>query len=216
MVRSIEEKVQQKHHYAMIDEVDSVLVDDARTPLIISGPVTEGTEEQEYQALKPKVERVMAAQRKMATEYLAKAKKLFKDGNTGFEEGDTGMHLLRTYRSLPKYRPLIKFLSEEGVRSVLQKAENYYMQEQSKNMHLVDEPLLFTIDEKNRSVELTDHGVEYLSKGENDPHFFVMPDIASEMQAIQAKEEESGEKKTDERAALIQDYSVKVKETYMQ
>ena len=209
MVRSIEEKVQQKHHYAMIDEVDSVLVDDARTPLIISGPVTEGTEEQEYQALKPKVERIMSAQRKAATEYLAKAKRLFKDGNTGFEEGDTGMYLLRTYRSLPKYRPLIKFLSEDGVRAVLQKAENYYMQEQSKNMHLVDDPLLFTIDEKNRSVELTDHGVEYLSKGENDLQFFVMPDIGSEMQAIQEKETETGEKKTEERAALIQDYSVK-------
>ncbi|NNE26765.1 MAG: preprotein translocase subunit SecA [Saprospiraceae bacterium] len=209
MVRSVEEKVQQKHHFAMIDEVDSVLVDDARTPLIISGPVTEGTEEQEYQALKPKVERIISGQRKAATEYLAKAKKLFKEGNTGFEEGDTGMYLLRTYRALPKYSPLIKFLSEDGVRSVLQKAENYYMQEQSKNMHLVDELLLFTIDEKNRSVELTDNGVEYLSKGENDPQFFVMPDIASEMQAIQAKEEETGEKKTEERAALIQDYSIK-------
>ncbi|MBT8228856.1 MAG: preprotein translocase subunit SecA, partial [Bacteroidia bacterium] len=209
MVRSLEERVQQKHHYAMIDEVDSVLIDDARTPLIISGPVPEGTEEQEYQALKPKVERLMAAQRKMATQYLAESKKLFKTGNTGFEEGDTGMHLLRAYRSLPKYRPLIKFLSEEGVKAVLQKAENYYMQEQNKNMHLVDDTLLFTIDEKNRNVELTDHGVEYLSKGENDPKFFIMPDIASEMQLIEAKETEEEINLAEERSALIQDYSIK-------
>ncbi len=209
MVRSLEEKVQQKHHYAMIDEVDSVLIDDARTPLIISGPVPEGTEEQEYHTLRPKVEKLMAAQRKAATDYLAQAKKLFKDGNTGFEEGDTGMHLFRAYRSLPKYRPLIKFLSEEGVKAILQKSENFYMQEQNKHMHLVDDELLFTIDEKNRNVELTDHGVEYLSHGENDPKFFVMPDITSEMQALDDQETTSGESVAEQRSALIQDYSVK-------
>ena len=209
MVRSQEERVQGKHHYAMIDEVDSVLIDDARTPLIISGPVTEGSEEQEYQALRPKVERLISQQRKMATEYLANAKKLFKEGNKGFEEGDTGMALLRAYRALPKYRPLIKFLSEEGVKAVLQKAENYYMQEQSKNMYLVDEPLLFTIDEKNRGVELTDQGSEYLSKGENDARFFILPDIASEMQALESKAEEDGLDVSEEKASLIQDYSIK-------
>ena len=209
MVRSIGEKVQGKHHFAMIDEVDSVLIDDARTPLIISGPVPEGTEEQEYQTLKPKVERLIAEQRKMATGYLATAKKLFKEGNSGFDEGDAGMALLRAYRSLPKYRPLIKFLSEEGVKATLQKAENYYMQEQNKNMHLVDEPLLFTIDEKNRNVELTDNGTEYLSRGENDKGFFVMPDIASEMQAIEERGASSGEDISAEKTALIQDYSVK-------
>ncbi len=209
MVRSEEEKVQAKHHFAMIDEVDSVLIDDARTPLIISGPVPEGTEEQEYQTLKPKVERVIAAQRKMATEYLAKAKKLFAQGNTGFEEGDAGMNLLRAYRALPKYRPLIKFLSEEGVKATLQKAENYYMAEQNKNMHLVDQELYFTIDEKNRAVELTDLGVEYMSKGENDTSFFVMPDIASEMQALEQEAEQTGVDVTDRKANLIQDYSVK-------
>lgn len=209
MVRSLEERVQKKHHFAMVDEVDSVLIDDARTPLIISGPVTEGTEEQEYQALKPKVERLMAQQRKMATDYLATAKKLFAQGNTGFEEEDAGMALLRAYRSLPKYRPLIKFLSQEGVKAVLQKAENYYMQEQSKNMHLVDEPLLFTIDEKNRSVELTDHGTEYLSKGENDPRFFILPDIASEMQLLEQKASDEGVDVSEEKTNLIQDFSVK-------
>lgn len=209
MVRSTEERVQAKHHFAMIDEVDSVLIDDARTPLIISGPVTEGSEEQEYQALKPKVEKLIAAQRKMATEYLAKAKKLFAEGNTGFDEGDSGMALLRAYRSLPKYRPLIKFLSQEGVKAVLQKAENYYMQEQSKNMHLVDEPLLFTIDEKNRAVELTDNGSELLSKGENDTRFFVLPDIASEMQELEELASNEGRDVAEEKAQLIQDFSIK-------
>ena len=208
MVRSLEEKVQKKHHFAMIDEVDSVLIDDARTPLIISGPVPAGTEEQEYQTLKPKVERLISTQKKMATDYLASAKKLFKEGNSGFEEGDCGMALLRAYRSLPKYRPLIKFLSEEGVKATLQKAENYYMQEQSKNMHLVDAELLFVIDEKNRSVELTDKGVESMSKGENDTSFFVMPDIASEMQALE-EQTASGNDMTEAKAALIQDYSIK-------
>ena len=209
MVRSIDEKVQAKHHYVMIDEVDSVLIDDARTPLIISGPVPEGTEEQEYHTLKAKVEGLISAQKKMTAEYLASAKKLFKEGNLGFEEGDTGMNLLRAYRSLPKSRPLIKFLSEDGVKAVLQKAENYYMQEQNKHMHLADAPLLFTIDEKNRGVELTDYGTEFLSKGENDPKFFIMPDIASEMQAIESKADENGENLDEEKASLIQDFSVK-------
>lgn len=209
MVRSVKEQVQWKHHYAMIDEVDSVLIDDARTPLIISGPVPEGSEEQEYNALKPKVERLFNAQRKMATDYLADAKKLFKAGQTGYDEGEAGMALLRAHRSLPKYRPLIKFLSEEGVKVTLQKAENFYMQEQSKNMHLVDEPLLFTIDEKNRSVELTEKGSEFLARGEDDSNFFIMPDIAMEMQALQEKEEEAGKKLSEEREQVIQDYSVK-------
>jgi len=209
MVKSQEEKVQGKHHFAMIDEVDSVLIDDARTPLIISGPVPAGTEEQEYLSLKPKVERLINQQRKMATDYLAQAKQLFKAGNSGHDEGDTGMALLRSYRALPKYRPLIKFLSEEGVKATLQKAENYYMQEQSKNMHLVDEDLLFTIDEKNRNVELTEKGTEFLAKGENDKSFFVMPDIADEMQAIELEVEETGADLSEKKTELIQDYSVK-------
>ncbi len=209
MVRSATEMVQKKHHFAMIDEVDSVLIDDARTPLIISGPVPKGSEEQEYKILKPKIERLIATQKKMATEYLAEAKKLFKEGYLGHQEGEAGMALLRSYRGFPKYRPLIKFLSEEGVRVVLQKAENFYMQEQSKNMHVVDEPLLFTIDEKNRAVELTDRGAEYLSQGENDTNFFVMPDIASEMQKLVDIEAETGEKQTEAREVLIQDYSIK-------
>ncbi|NBC07688.1 MAG: preprotein translocase subunit SecA, partial [Bacteroidetes bacterium] len=144
MVRSEDEKVQGKHHFVMIDEVDSVLIDEARTPLIISGPVPQGSEDQEYITLRPFVEKLISAQRKLATTYLAEAKKLFKEGELGYQEGEAGMALLRAYRALPKYRPLIKFLSEDGVRVTLQKAENFYMQEQSKNMHIVDEPLYFT------------------------------------------------------------------------
>ncbi len=209
MVRNINEVVQGKHHFAMIDEVDSVLIDDARTPLIISGPVPEGSEEQEYNTLKPKVERLIQVQRKLATEYLAEAKQKYKDGDLGQEEGQMGMSILRANRALPKYRPLIKFLSEEGVKVNLQKAENFYMQEQEKNMHLVDAPLYFTIDEKNRNVELTDKGAEFLSRGENDPSFFIMPDIASEMMLIEADTEKSDSEKREATESLIQDYSLK-------
>ena len=211
MVRSLDEVVQGKHHFAMIDEVDSVLIDDARTPLIISGPVTTGSEEQEYIILKPRIEKLIAAQRKLATKYLAEAKKAFKDGVTGVEEGEAGMAILRAQRALPKYRPLIKFMSEDGVKVMFQKAENFYMQEQSKNMHLVDEPLLFTIDEKNRNVELTERGAEYLAKGESDPNFFIMPDIALEMMEIEQNEEISEEQRAEDKEKLIQDFSVKSK-----
>lgn len=209
MVRSQEEKVQGKHHFAMIDEVDSVLVDDARTPLIISGPVEKGEEEQEYQELNPKVKKLVDAQRNLATVFLADAKRLFKEGSISHEEGEAGMALLRAYKALPKYRPLIKFLSEEGAKVMLQKAENFYMQEQSKNMHIVDEPLLFTIDEKNRNVELTEKGVMFLSNNENDVDFFVMPDITLEMQELRKREIEEGVKLTEEITALSNDFSIK-------
>ncbi len=209
MVRSEEEKVQGKHHFAMIDEVDSVLIDDARTPLIISGPVPKGTEEQDYQVLKPKVEKLINAQRKLATDYLTQAKKLFKAGNAGIEEGTAGMFLLRAFRALPKYRPLIKFLSEEGAKSLLQKTENHYMAEQNKHMHIVDAELLFTIDEKNRGVELTELGSEFLAKGENDTGFFVMPDIATEMQDLEQEGIDTGVDMTEAKSNLIQDYSIK-------
>jgi len=210
MVRSQEERVQRKHHYAMIDEVDSVLIDDARTPLIISGPVQKGSEEQEYNELKQYVEKIFAAQRKLAVNYLTEAKSLIKDGISGNDEGEGGMALLRSFRALPKLRPLIKFLSEEGVKVTLQKTENFYMQEQSKNMHLVDEPLLFTIDEKNRQVDLSERGNAFLSKiHQGDEDFFVMPDIAVDLQAIEADESISYEKRQEERESLAQDYAVK-------
>lgn len=209
MVKSAGEMVQGKHHYAMIDEVDSVLVDDARTPLIISGPVPEGSEEQEYHELNPKVKRLVDEQKKLATAYLADAKRLIKEGKTGVEEGEGGLALYRAHKAMPKNRPLIKFLGEEGVKVLMQKAENHYMQEQNKNMHIVDEPLLFTIDEKNRNVELTDRGIDFLSKGENDNNFYVMPDIATEMQMLAEREIQEGTRLKDERNTLITDYSVK-------
>ena len=211
MVRSLEEMVQRKHHFTMVDEVDSVLIDDARTPLIISGPVPKGSEDQEYLALKPHVERLIGAQRKLANQYLTEAKSHFAEGMFGNAEGEMGMALLRSFRALPKYRPLIKFLSQEGVKVELQKAENYYMQEQSKNMHLVDEPLLFTIDEKNRSVELTEKGTEFLSKGSADVNFFIMPDIASEMVEIDNNMDLTEEEVQEAKTQLAQDFSVKSK-----
>jgi preprotein translocase subunit SecA len=214
MVRNANERVQGKHHYAMVDEVDSVLIDDARTPLIISGPVPQGADDQEYISLKPFVERLLTEQRKMASEFLNEAKKAFKEGNLGNEEGQAGLALLRSHRALPKNRPLIKFLSQEGVRVILQKAENFYMQEQSKHMHIADEPLLFTIDEKNRQVELTERGVEYLSKGKEDPSFFVMPDIAMEMVNIDKDSSLADEEKAEAKNQLAQDYSVKSKRVH--
>ncbi|NBB88209.1 MAG: preprotein translocase subunit SecA, partial [Bacteroidetes bacterium] len=209
MVRSLDERVQGKHHFCMIDEVDSVLIDDARTPLIISGPIPKGDHVQEYNALKPKVEKLISAQKKIALEYLAEAKKKFKEGELGYDEGQMGMALLRAYRALPKSRPLIKFLSQEGVKQELQKAENFYMQEQSKNMHIVDEPLLFTIDEKNRIVDLTERGAEFMARGQNDPSFFIMPDITTEMEAIGSEEELSEKEAQEKKEALMAEFTEK-------
>ncbi len=209
MVHSLSEQVQGKHHFAMIDEVDSVLIDDARTPLIISGPVPKGTEDQEYLELKPKIERLISAQRKLAMGFLSEAKKSFANGDLGPEEDQGGISLLRAHRALPKYRPLIKFLSEEGVKVALQKVENFYMREQSKNMHIVDAALLFTIDEKNRNVELTDNGAEFLAKGEEDQNFFVLPDLTLEMQKLDDEEKSTGVSTSEMRNELIQDYSIK-------
>lgn len=209
MVRSPEEQVQRKYHYCMVDEVDSVLIDDARTPLIISGPVPEGAEEQEYMELRPYVEKLIDAQRKLATQYLAEARKLFQEGKTGNNEGEAGLALLRSYRALPKNRPLIKFLSEDGVKVMLNRTENHYMQEQNKHMHIADEPLLFTIDEKNRQIELTERGADYLNKYNTDPQFFVMPDIVAEMQAITDNPELKGEQEVEARQELARNFSIK-------
>ncbi len=214
MVRTTEEKVQGKHHFSMVDEVDSVLIDDARTPLIISGPVGPAAEDQEYFELRPSVEKLINEQKKLANEYLIEAKKLFAAGAIGVEEGTAGMALLRAYRSLPRARPLIKFLSEEGVRVLLQKTENHYMQEQSKNMHLVDAPLLFNIDEKNRQTELTEKGVEYLSTNSNDPSFFMLPDIVSEMVEIENRKDFSKEESENAKTKLAQDYAVKARRVH--
>ena len=210
MVRSQEEQVQRKHHYTIVDEVDSVLIDDARTPLIISGPIPKDADQQEYVELKPLVERVVNEQKKLATHYLAEAKKLIHSGSLGHGEDEGGMALLRSFRAYPKYRPLIKFLSEDGIKSILQKTENHYMQEQSKHMHLVDEPLYFTIDEKNRGVEITEKGVEYLSRYQDDPQFFVMPDLPTSLNEIDQSDALEKEKK-DRKQSLILEYSEKSK-----
>ena len=209
MVRNQNEMVQRKHHFTMIDEVDSVLIDDARTPLIISGPVEANDEEQMYVDLKPHVERLISAQKKLANQFLAEGKSLFKDNILGHEEGEAGLALLRAHRALPKSRPLIKFLSEEGVKVNMQKAENFYMQEQNKHMHIADEPLLFTIDEKNRQVELVEKGAEYLAKGFGDPQFFIMPNLAAEMNEIESNEKLTVKEKNEARLKLSQDFSVK-------
>lgn len=211
MVTSETEKVQSKHHFAMIDEVDSVLIDDARTPLIISGPVPQNNEIEEYTRLKSSVERLVSEQKKLANSYLTDAKKLFKEGVEGFEEGQAGMSILRAHRAHPKHRPLIKFKSEEGIRTALQKAENHYMAEKQKRMHLVDEPLLFTIDESNRNVELTERGIEFLSKGNSSSDFFVIPDLAGEMMSIESREDIEDQEKELLKTELAQDYTIKTR-----
>lgn len=211
MVTSLAEKVQKKHHFAMIDEVDSVLIDDARTPLIISGPVPQNNEIQEYTNLKGSVERLIAEQKKLAAQYLSEAKKLFKEGVEGVEEGQMGMAILRAHRAHPKHRPLIKFKSEEGVRTILQKAENHYMAEKEKRMHLVDEPLLFTISEANRNVDLTDRGIEFLSKGNATTDFFIIPDLAGEMMSIESLTDIDDQQKEVQKTELAQEYTIKTR-----
>ncbi len=209
MVINVDELVQRKHHYAIVDEVDSVLIDDARTPLIISGPVTRGAEDQEFVELNPTVKRLIDEQAKLASQFLTEAKKLFAEGKLGAEEGQAGLALLRAHRALPKNRALVKFLSEEGAKVLLQKSENVYLQENSKRMPEVDRQLLFTIDEKNRSVELTDKGVDFLSNFSNDSSFFIMPDIGLELVKIDKDEALSHEEKIEAKELLSQDYGVK-------
>ncbi|MEM6772470.1 MAG: preprotein translocase subunit SecA, partial [Bacteroidota bacterium] len=211
MVRNINDKVQGKHHYAMIDEVDSVLIDDARTPLIISGPVTNSSDDKDYVELKPNIEKLVEAQQKLSNKFLVEAKRLFKEGYIGSEEGEAGLPLFRAYRSMPKSRPLIKFLAEEGTRVLLNKTENVYMAEKNKRMPEVDAELLFTIDEKNRQVDLTDKGVTFLSKYNEDPNFFVMNDLATDMANVDNEEDLSDEEKILKKNKIAQAFSVKSK-----
>ncbi len=203
-----EDLVQRKHHYAIVDEVDSVLVDDARTPLIISGPVPKG-ENQQFEEMKGYVEKVYKAQRDLVNQIFIEAKRLLtKENATADERREGGLLLLRAHKGLPKNKSLIKFLSEEGMKAILQKTENFYMQENNKNMHIVTDPLYFIIDEKQNSVELTDKGIEYISKGFDDPEFFVLPDMGAKMADL----EHAGldpEKLVEEKDRLMQDYSVK-------
>ncbi len=211
MVRSQDDKVQGKPHYAMIDEVDSVLIDDARTPLIISGPVTGNADDKDYEELKPNIEVLVEAQRKLANKFLTEAKRLFKEGYIGVEEGEAGPPLLRAYRALPKSRPLIKFLSEEGVRVLLQKTDNTYMAENNKRMGEIDAEILFSIDEKNRQVDLTEKGVAFLSQYNDDPQFFIMNDLADDMAEVDKRTDLSEEDKILAKNKISQDFGVKSK-----
>lgn len=202
MAHAPEDLVQRKHNFAIVDEVDSVLVDDARTPLIISGPVPQG-DRHEFNELKPKVENLVTLQRKLATDCLTDAKRLFKEGNSK----EAGFNLLRSYRALPKSKALIKFLSEEGVKQLLQKTENQYMQDNNREMPKIDEALYFVIEEKNNQVELTDNGIQYLSQ-DTDAQFFVLPDIGTEIAQIE-KENLSTEAEAERKEELFKDFSIK-------
>ncbi|MFT6844006.1 MAG: preprotein translocase subunit SecA [Flavobacteriales bacterium] len=210
MSTSPDSLVQRKHHFAIVDEVDSVLIDEARTPLIISGPTPRG-DKHEFDELKPRVEKLYNNQRTLVTGFLAEAKKLLKghnDGNVSKQDMTAGsLALFRCYRGLPKSKALIKFTSEPGVKAILQKTENYYLQEQSKHMPEADEPLFFTIDEKNNSIELTDKGVDLIS-GSGETSFFVLPDVAAAVGEIE-KSEQSDEGKITAKDELLRDYSVK-------
>jgi preprotein translocase subunit SecA len=207
MVRTPEEQVQRKPHYAMVDEVDSVLIDDARTPLIISGPVPKG-DEQEFQLLKPRIERLVDAQRKASTKFLQDAKRLIKEGKTGYLEGEGGLALFRAYRSLPKNSALIKYLSESGVRQILSKAENYYLQNQSEHMKEADAELYFVIDEKNNQIDLTDNGIELITSQAEEKDFFILPDLGGQIAELD-KADLSIEEKQQRKDDIIRDFSVK-------
>ena len=202
MANSPDDLVQRKHNFAIVDEVDSVLIDDARTPLIISGAIPKG-DKHEFNELKPKIERIVSTQRKLLVNTLADAKNQISSG----EEEKGSLNLLRAFRGIPKNKALIKYLSEEGVKQLLQKTENFYMQDNNREMPKVDKELYYVIDEKNNQIELTDKGIEFLS-GKDDPDFFIMPEIGIEISKIEnkglSKEDEAKEK--DE---LYRDFSIK-------
>ncbi|MEO8406747.1 MAG: preprotein translocase subunit SecA, partial [Chitinophagaceae bacterium] len=205
MVHSPEEMVQRKHHFAMVDEVDSVLIDDARTPLIISGPIPKG-EDQQFHIHKPRILQLVQEQERVVRTCLNEAKRLFDKGEDDPKTG--GLYLFRAYRGLPKYGPLIKFLSEPGIKVKMQKAENYYLQDQQRNMHIVDEDLFFNIDEKQNSVDLTDKGLNAITRSGEDPDFFVLPDVGVNLAEIE-KNNSSAEDKLHEKEAVLNEYTQK-------
>lgn len=201
--------VQRKHHFAIVDEVDSVLIDDARTPLIISGPVPKG-DNQKFEELMPRVERLVSAQRNYTMQCLTDAKRLLGKADATKEEKEEGaMQLLRVHKGMPKTKALIKFLSEEGIKATMQKTENYYMQDNSKNMHIVTDPLFFIIDEKMNSVELTDKGIDLISSDVDDPEFFILPDVGSSVAEIENSTELNSQEKVEKKDTLLQNYAVK-------
>ena len=206
MVHNPDEIVQRKHHFAMVDEVDSVLIDDARTPLIISGPVGHSDNTQQFFDLKPRIEKLVETQRKVVNGFLIEAKKKLSEGNDDPKDG--GLALMRAFRGLPKNGALIKFLSEEGIRVKLQKSENYYLADQQKQMPKVDEELYFSIDEKNNQVELTENGLNLITRGGEDTEFFVLPDIATKIADIE-KTDLTAEEKLQRKDNLMTEYATK-------
>ena len=207
MAISPNDLVQRKHNYAIVDEVDSVLIDDARTPLIISGPVPKG-EEQLFEQLCPMVERLVEAQRKLATQFLTEAKRLIpSEDKKEREEGF--LALFRCHKALPKSKPLIKYLSEPGIKAGMQATEEIYMEQNNKRMPEAVEPLYFVIDEKLNSVDLTDKGIDLITGNSSDPNLFVLPDIASELSALEAETGLSDEEKLAKKDALLTDYAIK-------
>lgn len=204
MAREMDELVQRKHNFAIVDEVDSVLIDDARTPLIISGPTPTG-DKHEFMEFKPRVEKLLAAQKAAVQVFLTDAKRLFAEGN----EKEAGIPLLRAYRGLPKNGALIKFLSEPGVKALLQKTENYYMQDQQKEMHKIDVDLFFVIDEKHNSVDMTEKGIDLMTGTTDDPNFFVIPNVGEEIAELEKKTFADPKEKVALKETLLRDFSVK-------
>ncbi len=205
MAVSPDDLVQREHNFAIVDEVDSVLIDEARTPLIISGPTAQG-DRQEFNQLKPHVVKLVTAQKTLATRELKEARALIASGNKEDKE-EGSKKLLRVHRGMPKNKTLIKFLSEEGMKTLLQKTENFYMQEQNKNMHLVDDELYFTIDEKNNQIDLTDRGIELIS-GDTEKNFFILEDISTQLSALE-NEDLSDDNRKKRKEEIMRDYSVK-------
>ena len=210
MAMSPDDMVQRKHYYAIVDEVDSVLIDDARTPLIISGPVPKG-DDQMFNEFRPNVERVFQAQRRLVTQLLTEAKaKINSDDKAVAKEG--ALALFRAYKGLPKNGALIKFLSLEGMKNILLETEAYYLQDNSREMPKATEPLYFVIDEKNRSVDLTDKGIDEMTSGTTDPQFFVLPDIAAQLAETEHIQDLSERQAAKDR--YMQDYGVKAERVH--
>ncbi|MCS7086553.1 MAG: preprotein translocase subunit SecA, partial [Bacteroidia bacterium] len=200
--------VQRDHHYAIIDEIDSVLIDEARTPLIISGPVPQG-DRHEFAELRPRIEKLIQTQSADVTKYLSRVRELMKKENDKEARKELGVLLLRCHRALPKFKPLIKILSEPGMKQELLKTEAYYLQDGARNMHIIDDELYFVIDEKNNTIELTEKGRELITKSSEDPDLFVLPDIAAQLSQLDAEKSLSDEERLRRKDQLLRNYAEK-------
>ena len=202
-----DELVQRGHNFTIVDEVDSVLIDDARTPLIISGPTPQG-DKQEFENYKPQVEKLYSSQRAFVTKILAEAKRLLSGNPSAADEKKGGELLFRAYRGLPKTNALIKFLSEPGMKALMLKTENFYLQEQAKHMHIIDDELFFVIDEKHNSIDISEKGIDLMTEFTGDPKFYILPDIGSELAEIE-KANLPEDKKRENKDELLQEFSIK-------